>query len=162
VQKITPFLWFDNQAEEAVKFYTAIFKNSRTGKIARYDEAGARASGRPAGSALAVEFRLAGQEFIALNGGPQFKFTEAISFVVSCQTQAEVDYYWKKLSAGGQEVQCGWLKDKFGLSWQIVPTILSDLLSSKDAAKSQRVMQAMLGMVKLDIKKLKQAYAAKA
>jgi predicted 3-demethylubiquinone-9 3-methyltransferase (glyoxalase superfamily) len=161
MQKITPFLWFDHQAEEAVKFYTSIFKNSRIGKIARYDEAGAKVSGRPAGSAMTVEFQLEGQKFVALNGGPIFKFTEAVSFVVNCKTQAEVDKYWKKLSAGGKEVQCGWLKDKYGLSWQIVPTVLGELLSSKDAVKSHRVMEAMLKMVKLDIKKLKQAYAGK-
>jgi predicted 3-demethylubiquinone-9 3-methyltransferase (glyoxalase superfamily) len=158
MQKITPFLWFDDNAEEAVKFYTSIFKNSKIGKIARYDEAGEKAAGRPAGSVMTIEFRLEGQEFVALNGGPHFKFTEAISFVVSCKTQAEVDYYWNKLTAdGGKEVQCGWLKDKYGLSWQVVPTILPELLSDKDAAKSQRVMEAMLQMVKLDIKKLKQA-----
>jgi len=161
MQKITPFLWFDKQAEDAVKFYTAIFKNSRIGKIARYDKAGEQVSGRPAGSVMTVEFQLEGQEFVALNGGPQFKFTEAISFVVNCKTQAEVDKLWKKLSAGGQEVQCGWLKDKYGVSWQIVPTVLGELLSSKDAAKSQRVMEAVLKMVKLDIKKLKQAAKGK-
>jgi predicted 3-demethylubiquinone-9 3-methyltransferase (glyoxalase superfamily) len=157
MQKITPFLWFDDNAEEAVKFYTSIIKNSKIGKIARYDEAGEKAAGRPAGSVMTVEFQLEGQEFVALNGGPHFKFTEAISFVVNCETQEEVDYYWEKLSHGGKEVQCGWLKDKYGLSWQIVPTVLGELLSDKDAAKAQRVMQAMLKMVKLDIKKLKQA-----
>ena len=155
--KITPFLWFDNQAEEAVKFYTSIFKNSRIGKIARYDQAAEKVSARKAGSVMTVEFQLEGQDFVALNGGPHFNFTEAISFVVSCKTQAEVDKFWKRLSAGGKEVQCGWLKDEYGLSWQIVPTVLGELLSSKDAAKSQRVMEAMLKMVKLDIKKLKQA-----
>ncbi len=153
MQKITPFLWFDNQAEEAVKFYTSIFKNSRIGKIAPYGDAGPG----PKGSVMTVEFQLEGQEFVALNGGPHFKFTEAISFVVNCKTQAEVDKFWKKLSAGGKEVQCGWLKDKYGLSWQIVPTVLGELLSDKDAAKSQRIIQAVLQMVKLDIKKLKQA-----
>src|SRR5882762_806174 len=157
MQKITPFLWFDNKAEEAVKFYTSIFKNSKIGKVARYDKAGEKAAGRPAGSVMTVEFEIEGQRFIALNGGPLFKFTEAVSFVVNCKTQKEVDYYWKKLSAGGKEVQCGWLKDKYGLSWQIVPTVLAELLSDKDAAKSQRVMQAMLKMVKLDIKGLQQA-----
>jgi predicted 3-demethylubiquinone-9 3-methyltransferase (glyoxalase superfamily) len=157
MQKITPFLWFNDNAEEAVKFYTSVFKNSKIGKIARYDQAGEKASGRPAGSVMTVEFQLEGQEFVALNGGPMFKFTEAISFVVNCETQEEVDYYWEKLSAGGKEVQCGWLKDKFGLSWQIVPTVLGELLSDKDAAKAQRAMEAMLKMVKLDIKKLKQA-----
>ena len=157
MQKITPFLWFEDNAEEAVKFYTSIFKNSRIGKIARYDKAGEKVSGRPAGSVMTVEFQLEGQEFVALNGGPHFKFTEAISFVVNCKTQAEVDRFWKKLSAGGKKVQCGWLKDKYGLSWQIVPTILEELLRDQDAAKSQRVMEAMLKMVKLDIKKLKAA-----
>jgi predicted 3-demethylubiquinone-9 3-methyltransferase (glyoxalase superfamily) len=158
MQKITPFLWFNNNAEEAVKFYTSIFKKSRTGKIARYDKAGEKVAGRPAGSVMTVEFEIEGQEFIALNGGPIFKFNESISFVVSCKTQAEVDYYWKKLIAGGgKAVQCGWLRDKFGVSWQVVPTVLGELLSTKDAAKSQRVMEAMLRMVKLDIKKLKQA-----
>src|SRR5260221_404429 len=157
LQKITPFLWFDHQAEQAVKFYTSIFNNSRIGKIARYDKAGEKAAGPPAGSVMTVEFQLEGQDFVAVNGGPHFKFTEAVSFVVNCETQAEVDRFWKRLSAGGKEVQCGWLKDKYGLSWQIVPTVLSELLSSKDAAKSQRVMEAMLKMVKLDIQKLKQA-----
>jgi predicted 3-demethylubiquinone-9 3-methyltransferase (glyoxalase superfamily) len=157
MQKITPFLWFNDNAEEAVKFYTSIFKNSKIGKIARYDEAREKAAGRPAGSVMTVEFQIEGQEFVALNGGPIFKFTEAISFVVNCETQEEVDYYWEKLSQGGKEVQCGWLKDKYGLSWQIVPTVLGELLSDKDAAKAQRVMQAMLKMVKLDIEKLKQA-----
>ena len=157
MQKITPFLWFSDNAEEAVRFYVSIFKNSKIGKIARYDEAGEKVAGRPAGLVMTVGFQLEGEDFVALNGGPMFKITEAISFVVNCETQEEVDYYWKKLSAGGKEVQCGWLKDKFDLSWQIVPTILPELLSDKDAAKSQRVMQAMLEMVKLDIKKLKQA-----
>ena len=158
MQKITPFLWFNNQAEAAVKFYISIFKHSKIGKIARYGEEGAKIGGQPKGSVMTVAFRLNGQEFIALNGGPHFKFTEAISFVVNCHTQAEVDYFWKKLSAGGKEVQCGWLKDKYGVSWQIVPTVLGELLGGKDAAKSQRVMQALLKMVKLDIQKLKQAY----
>lgn len=157
MQKITPFLWFDSQAEEAVKFYTSIFKKSKILTIARYGEAGPG----PKGSVMTVVFELEGQQFIALNGGPHFKFTESISFVVNCKTQAEVDNFWKKLSAGGKEVQCGWLKDKYGLSWQIVPTVLGELMSDKDAAKSQRVMQAMLKMVKLDIKKLKDAYAGK-
>ncbi len=158
MQKITPFLWFDDQAEDAAKFYTSIFKNSKIGKIARYDKAGEKAAGRPAGSVMTIEFQLEGQEFVALNGGPHFKFTEAISFVVNCETQKEVDYFWQKLTAdGGQESQCGWLKDKFGVSWQIVPTILPELLSDKDATKSERVMKAMLKMVKLDIAKLKAA-----
>jgi predicted 3-demethylubiquinone-9 3-methyltransferase (glyoxalase superfamily) len=157
MQKITPFLWFDHQAEEAAKFYTSIFKNSKIEKMARYSEGAANASGRQKGSVMTVAFRLNGQEFIALNGGPHFKFTEAISFVVNCRTQTELDYFWKKLSAGGKEVQCGWLKDKYGVSWQIVPTVLSELLGDKDPEKSQRVMEALLKMVKLDIKKLKRA-----
>lgn len=161
MQRITPFLWFDHQAEAAARFYVSIFKNSKIGSISRYDEAGAKTTGRPPGSVMTVAFRLDGQEFVALNGGPVFPFTEAISLVVNCTTQAEVDRYWRKLSAGGKEVQCGWLKDKYGLSWQIVPTILGELLSGKDAAKAQRVMQAMLQMVKLDIKKLKQAAKGK-
>src|SRR6266480_6215686 len=160
MQKITPFLWFDDQAEEAVKFYTSIFKNSKVGKVLRYDEEAAKISqsGRPPGSVLTLEFQIEGQNFVALNGGPAFKFNESISFVVNCETQKEVDYFWEKLTAdGGQESQCGWLKDKFGLSWQIVPTILPELLSDKDATKSERVMKAMLKMVKLDIAKLKAA-----
>ncbi len=161
LQKITPFLWFDNQAEQAVKFYTSVFKKSKIVTIARYDKAAEKVASRPAGSVMTVEFEIEGQRFIALNGGPIFKFTEAVSFVVNCKTQAEVDYYWKRLSAGGKEVQCGWLRDKYGLSWQIVPAILGDLMATKDKAKSQRVMQAMLQMVKLDIKALKQAYHAK-
>jgi predicted 3-demethylubiquinone-9 3-methyltransferase (glyoxalase superfamily) len=155
MQKITPFLWFDNQAEEAVNFYCEVFagapraKGAKMGKVARYDEAGAKAAGRPVGSLMTASFQLEGQEFIALNGGPYFKFTEAISFVVSCEDQEEIDYYWNKLVDGGQESQCGWLKDKFGLSWQVVPTILSKLLS--DPQKSQRTMKAMLPMKKLII-----------
>jgi predicted 3-demethylubiquinone-9 3-methyltransferase (glyoxalase superfamily) len=153
-QKITPFLWFDHEAEEAASFYVSIFPNSKLVKVIRYGEAGPG----PAGSAMSVEFQLEGQSFVALNGGPHFKFTEAISFVVNCQTQDEVDSYWEKLSAGGALVQCGWLKDKFGLSWQIVPTVLPELLSNPDPEKSQRVMKAMLTMKKLDIGALKQAY----
>jgi predicted 3-demethylubiquinone-9 3-methyltransferase (glyoxalase superfamily) len=158
MQKITPFLWFDDKAEEAVTFYTSIFKNSKIGKIARYGDAGAQVSGRPKGTVMTVAFQLEGQEFVALNGGPQFKFTEAISFVVNCQTQDELDEYWQKLSDGGQEVQCGWLKDKYGLSWQSVPTILGEMLSDPDPKKAERVMKAMLQMKKIDIKGLKQAY----
>ncbi len=154
MQKITPFLWFDGKAEAAAKFYTSIFKNSRIRNIARYGDAGPG----PKGSVMTVEFEIERQKFIALNGGPHFKFNEAISFVVNCKTQTELDRYWRKLSAGGKEVQCGWLKDKFGLSWQIVPTVLVELMSSKDATKSQRLMQALLKMVKLDIKELKRAY----
>ena len=158
MQKIKPFLWFDNQAEEAANLYASIFKNSKVGEITRYDEAAAKASGRPAGSAMTVEFELEGQRFVGLNGGPIFKFTEAVSFAVSCETQEEVDYFWNKLTAdGGAESQCGWLKDKFGLSWQIVPKILPELLKDKDAAKAHRVMKAMLQMKKIDIAKLKEA-----
>jgi predicted 3-demethylubiquinone-9 3-methyltransferase (glyoxalase superfamily) len=158
MQKITPFLWFNNQAEDAVKFYTSIFKNSKTLNVARYDEEGAQVSGRPKGSVMTVEFQIEGQEFIALNGGPMFTFTEAVSFVVNCTTQEEVDEFWERLSAGGEKSRCGWLKDKFGLSWQVVPTVLTELLQDKDAKKAQRVMQAMLQMDKIDIKRLKQAY----
>jgi predicted 3-demethylubiquinone-9 3-methyltransferase (glyoxalase superfamily) len=158
MQKITPFLWFDDKAEEAVNFYTSIFRNSKIGKIACYGDAGAQVSGRPKGTVMTMAFQLEGQEFVALNGGPQFKFTEAISFVVNCQTQEEADKYWEKLSAGGQEVQCGWLKDKYGLSWQIVPTILGEMLSDPDPKKAERVMKAMLQMKKIDIKGLKQAH----
>jgi len=158
MQKITPFLWFDNQAAEAAKFYTSIFSGSRILNIARYSEAAEKPSGKARGSVMTVAFELAGQKFIALNGGPHFKFTEAVSFVVNCRTQKEVDYFWKKLSAGGKEVQCGWLKDKYGVSWQIVPTVLSELLSNRDAGKRERVMQALLKMVKLDIKAMKRAY----
>lgn len=157
MQKITPFLWYDDKAEEAVKFYVSIFKNSKIRGITRYDEAGAKAAGRPEGSAMTVEFQLEGQEFVALNGGPHFKFTEAVSFVVNCETQEEVDEFWNRLSEGGQEVQCGWLKDKYGLSWQVVPTVLPELLKDKDPAKAKRVMEAMLQMKKIDIKTLKQA-----
>ena len=160
MQKITPFLWFNNQAEEAVKFYTSVFKNSKIGAMNRYDEAAAKASGRPKGSVMTASFQLEGQEFIAINGGPVFRFTEAISFVVSCETQAEIDYFWTNLGEGGDEKaqQCGWLKDRFGLSWQIVPTALSRLLSGKDSKKSQQVMQAMLQMKKIVIADLERAY----
>ena len=153
MQKIAPFLWFDNQAEEAANFYTSIFKNSRIVNVARYGDAGPG----PKGSVMVVNFELEGQEFVALNGGPQFKFTEAISFVVHCETQEEVDSYWSKLTKGGNESQCGWLKDKYGLSWQITPNILPKLLSDPDRQKANRVMQAMLPMKKIDIKKLKEA-----
>jgi predicted 3-demethylubiquinone-9 3-methyltransferase (glyoxalase superfamily) len=154
MQKITPFLWFDNNAEEAMTFYTSVFENSKIAKVSRYPEG----SPGPAGSVMTGQIQLAGQEFMLLNGGPQFKFTEAISFVVNCETQQEVDRYWQKLTAdGGQEVQCGWLKDKFGLSWQIVPTILSKLLTDQDKAKAKRVMEAMLQMKKIDIAGLQRA-----
>ncbi len=157
-QKITPFLWFDNQAEEAVIFYVSIFKNSRVVGIARYGEAGANASGMLEGSVMTVAFELEGQQFIALNGGPAFKFTEAVSLLVNCETQEEINELWKKLSDGGQEGPCGWLKDKYGLSWQIVPVILGEMLQDKDAEKSERVMKAMLQMEKLDIMTLRKAY----
>ena len=160
-QKITPFLWFDDQAEEAVSFYTSIFKNSKGGNATRYDEEGSKVSGRPKGSVMTVPFKLEGQDFVALNGGPVFKFTEAVSFVVNCETQKEVDHFWEKLSAGGEEVQCGWLKDKFGLSWQVVPTVLTEMLQDKDPQKAKRVMSAMLKMKKIDIAELKRAYEAK-
>ena len=162
MQKITPFLWFDGQAEQAAKFYTSIFKNSTVGKILRYGEEVAKVSesGRPVGSVLTIEFELDGQKFVALNGGPQFKFNESVSFVVNCETQEEVDHFWAKLTSdGGEESACGWLKDKFGLSWQITPTILIDMLHDKDSEKSERVMKAMLQMQKIDIAKLKAAYA---
>jgi predicted 3-demethylubiquinone-9 3-methyltransferase (glyoxalase superfamily) len=160
MQKITPFLWFDHQAEEAAKFYTSVFKNSKVGKILRYDEATAKAAGGPVGSVLTIEFEIEGQKFTALNGGPQFKFNESVSFVVYCQTQDEVDYFWQKLTAdGGQESECGWLRDKFGLSWQVTPTVLIEMLHDKDPKKSGRVMNAMMQMQKIDISKLKAAYA---
>src|SRR6058998_409119 len=159
MQKITPFLWFDDQAEEAVKFYTSVFKNSKIGRALLYSEEAAKASGQPAGSVLTIEFQIEGQKFVALNGGPQFKFNESVSFVINCETQEEVDYFWEKLTAdGGTESMCGWLKDKYGLSWQVVPTVLTRLMKDKDPAKAQRVMQAMLQMKKIDIPTLKRAY----
>jgi predicted 3-demethylubiquinone-9 3-methyltransferase (glyoxalase superfamily) len=154
MQKIRPFLWFDDKAEEAVDFYTAIFKNAKIGDIMRSGEGGPR----PAGSVLSVTFELEGQEFVALNGGPHFSFTPAVSFFVTCETQAEVDAFWDKLSAGGKTNRCGWLTDKYGLSWQIVPAVLGEMLQDQDAAKANRVMQAMLRMDKLDIAALRQAY----
>jgi len=154
MQKIMPFLWFDDKAEEAVKFYTSVFKNSKVGTIARYGDAGPG----PKGSVMTATFELEGLNFIAHNAGPSYKFTPAISFVVNCESQEEVDYYWEKLAEGGKEVQCGWLEDKFGLSWQITPIILGQLLRDKDPVKSQRVMKAMMKMVKLDIKTLERAY----
>ena len=154
MQKITSFLWFDNQAEEAMNFYVSIFKNSKVLSVNRYGE-GAPA---PKGTVMTTNFQLDGQEFTALNGGPMFKFSPAISFVVHCETQAEVDEYWAKLSAGGKENQCAWLDDKFGVSWQIVPNVLIELLSDPDPAKAGRVMQAMMQMTKIDIAALKQAY----
>lgn len=157
MQKINPFLWFDNQAEEAATFYVSLFKNSKLLNVVRYGDAGPG----PKGSAMTVTFELAGQKFIALNGGPVFKFNEAVSFLINCETQQEVDDLWEKLSAGGSESQCGWVKDKYGLSWQVVPIALGEMLQDKDPKKSQRVMQAMLQMRKIDIAKLKQAYNEK-
>ena len=157
MQKITPFLWFDDKAEEAVNFYASIFKKSKIGIVSRYGEAGPG----PKGSVMSVTFRLEGQEFMALNGGPHFKFSPAISFFVHCKTQEEVDDLWERLSAGGEKQRCGWLKDKYGLSWQIIPTALGEMLNDKDAGKSARVMKAMLQMDKIDIKKLKQSYEAR-
>ncbi len=154
MQKITPFLWFDTQAEEAAKFYVSVFKNSRVVTVARYGDTGPG----PKGSVMTVEFELDGERFVGLNGGPNFKFTEAVSFVVNCQDQEEVDHFWEKLTAGGKEVQCGWLKDKYGLSWQIVPTVAIEYLKDKDPEKSQRVMAAIMKMIKIDIATLKQAY----
>jgi len=153
VQKITPFLWFDGKAEEAARFYTSIFKNSKMLSISRYCEAGPR----PKGSAMTVAFELDGEKFIALNGGPHYTFSPAVSFVVNCETQQEVDHYWERLSEGGEKIRCGWLKDKYGLSWQIVPTVLPELLQDKDPEKRKRVMEAMLKMIKLDIEQLKRA-----
>ena len=153
--KITPFLWFDGRAEEGMNFYVSIFKNSKVGTVSRYGDAGPG----PKGSVMSATFTLEGQEFMALNGGPMFTFSPAISFFVSCQTQAEVDDLWEKLSAGGEKSRCGWLKDKFGVSWQIIPSVLGELLADKDPAKSRRVMQAMLKMAKLDIEALRQAAA---
>jgi predicted 3-demethylubiquinone-9 3-methyltransferase (glyoxalase superfamily) len=162
MQKITPFLWFDDQAEDAVNFYTSLFKNSKIGRIFHYTEEAAEKTGRPVGSVLTIEFEIEGQKFVALNGGPLFKFNESISFVINCETQEEVDYFWRKLTAdGGEESQCGWLKDKFGLSWQVTPTVLIDMLHDKDPEKAERVMKAMLQMQKIEIPKLKAAYGGK-
>jgi len=157
MQKIIPFLWFDGKAEEAANFYVSLFKDSRIVNISRYGDAGPA----PKGTAMSATFELAGQRFIALNAGPQFKFSEAISFFINCETQQEVDDLWEKLSAGGQKSRCGWLKDKYGLSWQVIPTALGEMLQDKDPKKSQRVMQAMMQMTKIDIALLKQAYDGK-
>jgi len=153
-QKITPFLWFDNNAEEAINFYTSIFKNSKIGDIRRYGEAGPG----PKGSFMTGTFEIEGQEFMALNGGPHYQFSPAVSFFIDCKTQEEIDFFWEKLSEGGQVQQCGWVSDRFGLTWQVVPTVLMDLLGDKDPKKSQRVMESMMKMVKLDIATLKKAY----
>ena len=157
MQKITPFLWFDDRAEEAMNFYTSIFKNSKVGRVTRYGDAGPG----PKGAVMSATFQLEGQEFMALNGGPLFQFTPAISFFVSCKTQGEVDELWAKLSEGGTPERCGWLKDEFGLSWQIIPTVLTDLLRDEDPEKSQRVMKAMLQMSKIDIAGLQKAHSQK-
>jgi predicted 3-demethylubiquinone-9 3-methyltransferase (glyoxalase superfamily) len=163
MQKISPCLWFDDQGEEAAKFYTSIFKDSKIGDVTRYGKEGYEIHGREEGTVMTVEFEIEGQKFLVLNGGPIFKFNEAISFQVYCETQEELDNYWEKLSEGGDEKaqQCGWLKDKYGVSWQIVPTILIRMLKDKDSEKSQRVMKAMLQMHKLDISTLKKAYEEK-
>jgi predicted 3-demethylubiquinone-9 3-methyltransferase (glyoxalase superfamily) len=162
MQKITTFLWFNDNAEAAVKFYTSIFKDSKIGRISRYPDSVSKHSGRPAGSVMTIAFTLNGQEFIAMNGGPQVQFNESVSLMVACDTQAELNRYWKKLtSGGGKEVACGWLRDKYGLSWQIVPKDIIQLISDKDPAKVDRVMTAVMKMVKLDTKKLKAASAGK-
>ncbi|MGH9686467.1 MAG: VOC family protein [Candidatus Acidiferrales bacterium] len=160
MQKVHSCLWFDGNAEEAANFYTSIFKNSKVGAVSRYGEEDAKVSGRPVGSAMVVMFQLDGQDFMALNGGPQFKFSEAVSFIVNCESQEEVDHFWEKLSAGGKKDRCGWLKDKFGLSWQIVPTALARLMSDPNPQKRNRVMHALLQMDKLDISALECAYNA--
>jgi predicted 3-demethylubiquinone-9 3-methyltransferase (glyoxalase superfamily) len=160
-QRITPCLWFDDQAEDAAKFYVSVFKNSKLGEISRYGKEGFEIHGRKAGTVMTAEWEIEGQKFVGLNGGPQFKFSEAISFQIMCEDQKEIDYFWSKLTAGGQEGPCGWLKDKFGLSWQVVPTALIDMLKDPDAAKSQRVTKAFLQMKKFDIAALKRAYEGK-
>jgi predicted 3-demethylubiquinone-9 3-methyltransferase (glyoxalase superfamily) len=158
VQKITPFLWFDSQAEGAARFYTSVFRASAITRVTHYDEASARASGRPAGSVMTVAFTLDGQDFVALNGGPAFKFSESVSFVVNCDTQDELDRIWERLTDGGQAVQCGWLKDKYGVSWQVVPTNLAELVGGPDPAGSRRATAALMQMVKIDMAALRQAY----
>ncbi len=157
MKKIIPCLWFDGRAEEAANFYVSLFEDSKILNVSRYGEAGAKASGQPEGSAMTVSFILRGQEYLALNSGPQFRFSEAVSFIVDCATQEEVDRYWRRLSEGGEEGQCGWLKDKFGLSWQIVPDALPELLQDADPERAERVMRAMISMKKLDIKTLQAA-----
>lgn len=157
-QRITNCLWFDSQAEEAADFYTAIFKNSKIGRVARYGKEGFEIHGKPAGTVMTVEFQLDNQDFLALNGGPEFKFNEAISLTINCESQEEIDYYWDRLTAGGEEGPCGWLKDKFGVSWQVVPVALAEMLSQSDLEKSQRVTKAFLHMKKLDLKKLEEEF----
>jgi predicted 3-demethylubiquinone-9 3-methyltransferase (glyoxalase superfamily) len=163
VQKITANFWFDHQAEDAAKYYTTIFKNSKMGRIMRYSKEGFEIHQRPAGSVMTVEFQIEGQQFVGLNGGPHFKFNEAISFIVNCDSQKEVDYYWEKLSEGGdpKAQMCGWLKDKFGVSWQIVPTEMNDMFQDENSEKAQRAMRAMLQMKKLDLATVKKAYEGK-
>jgi predicted 3-demethylubiquinone-9 3-methyltransferase (glyoxalase superfamily) len=158
MQKITPCLWFDSQAEEAVNFYVSIFENSKIGNITRYGEEGARTSGKPKGTVMTITFQLDGREFMALNGGPAFAFSPAISFLVKCETQKEIDELWENLSGGGEKQRCGWLKDKYGVSWQIVPSVLGEMLQDKDAAKSKKVMEALLRMDRIDVMTLKKAY----
>lgn len=158
MDRISVNLWFENQAEEAAKFYTSIFKNSKIKNTTRYGEAGSRVSGRPKGSVMTVSFEIDGQDIIALNGGPEFKFNEAVSLIVNCKNQEEIDEYWAKLTRGGQEVQCGWLKDRYGVSWQVVPTALSEMLADRDTARTERVMDALLRMRKIDLRVLRDAY----
>lgn len=158
MQKITPCLWFDTEAEEAAKFYVSIFKDSKIRSVNRYGKGGQEVHGKPPGSVMAVEFEIEGQKFVGLNGGPQFKFDEAISFQIHCKSQEEIDYYWNRLTEGGKEVACGWLKDKFGLSWQVVPTALLEMMSDKDPAKTERVTNAFMKMKKFDIEKLRRAF----
>jgi len=160
-QKITPCLWFDDQAEEAARFYTGIFKNSRVGKISRYGEAGREVTQKPPGSVMMVSFELDGQPFSALNGGPLFQFSEAVSFIIPCKDQKEIDFYWDKLSQGGdpKAQQCGWLKDKYGVSWQVIPATMDEIIGDPNSEKSQRAMEAMLKMKKIDIATLERAYA---
>jgi len=161
-QKIAPCLWFDTQAEDAAKFYTSVFENSRIKRISRYGKAGREVHGKEAGSVMVAEFEIEGQSFLALNGGPHFKFTEAVSFQVFCDTQGEIDYFWAKLSEGGREGQCGWLKDKYGLSWQVVPSVLPQMMTDAEGAKSDRIMNAVLKMKKFDVESLKRAAAGQA
>jgi len=161
MQKITACLWFDKNAEEAAKFYVSTFKNAKITAVTRYGDAGAKASGMPKGTAMTVSFSIFGQKFLGLNGGPVFKFSPAVSFIVNCETQKEIDRFWQKLSEGGQPSQCGWLTDKFGLSWQIVPSALGKMITSKDPKKGERVMAALMQMTKIDLKTLKQAFANK-
>ena len=161
IQKITPFLWFDKQAEEAANFYVSIFRNSKITGVTHYDESSANASGMPAGSVMTVAFQLEGQEFVALNGGPVFTFTNAVSFVVNCDTQEEIDYYWDRLTDGGEVIECGWLKDRYGLAWQVTPAIWQEFLSDPDPEKAKRYMEALMKMKKLDIAELKRAWEGK-